>query len=66
MGNNEACEIIGIGSISLKLKDRTVRLLRNVSHVPHLKRNLISLGMLDSLGCKYRGKKGCLEVLKDS
>ena len=66
MGNNEACKIKGIGSISLKLTDRTVKLLRNVRHISLLKRNLIFLGMLDPIGCEYKGKGGTLEVIKDS
>lgn len=43
-----------------------MKLLRNVRHVPMLKRNLISLRMLDSMGCEYKGKDGVLEVIKDS
>ena len=50
----------------MKLKDGTVKLLRNVRHVPRLKRNLISLGMLDSLGCEYKGKCGVFEVFMGS
>ncbi|MDV3143386.1 MAG: hypothetical protein Q8761_03110, partial [Sweet potato little leaf phytoplasma] len=65
MGNNNTCRVIGIGSVSLKLKDGTVKLLRNVRHVPNLKRNLISLGMLDSIGCTYGGSGGTLEIKKD-
>lgn len=49
MGNNHSCRVIGIGSVSLKLKDGLIKLLRNVRHVPNLKRNLISLGMIDSI-----------------
>lgn len=56
MGNNEACKIKGIGSVSLKLIDRTVKLLRNVRNIPLLKRNLTFLGMLDSIGYEYKGK----------
>ena len=66
MGNNESCKIQGIGQVSSRLKDGTVKLLRNVRHVPMLKRNLISLGMLDSMGCEYKGKGGVLNVIKDS
>ena len=56
MGNNEACNIVGIRSVTMKLKDGTLKLLTNVRHVPRLKRNLISLGMLNSLGCEYQRK----------
>ena len=66
MGNNEACYIAGIASVTMKLKDGNVKLLRNVRHVSHLKRNLISLGMVDSLGCEYKGKCGVFQVCMDS
>lgn len=66
MGNNHTCRVIGIESVSLKLKDGSIKLLRNVRHVSNLKRNLISLGMLDSIGCTYGGSGGTIEVKKDS
>ena len=66
MENNEACNIVGIGSVTMKLKHGRVKLLRNVRHVPHFKRNLISLGILDSLGCEYKGKCGVFKVSIDS
>ena len=66
VGNNNESNIAGIGSVTMKLKDGTVKLLRNVRHVPHLKRNLISLGMLDSLGCEYKGKCGVFQVFMGS
>ncbi|XP_038891593.1 uncharacterized protein LOC120080985 [Benincasa hispida] len=66
MGNNEACKIKGVNLVSLKLKYGLIKLLRNVRHVPLLKRNLISLGILDTIGCECRGKDGILEVIKDS
>ena len=65
MGNDNSCKIIGIGFVSLRFKDDVVTLLRNVRHVPTLKRNLISLGMLNSIGCEYHGHRGKLEVKND-
>ena len=59
-------ESVFIGSVTMKLKDGTVKLLRNVTLVPHLKRNLISLGMLDSLGYEYKGKGGGFQDFMDS
>ncbi|GJR53654.1 transposable element [Tanacetum coccineum] len=44
--------------------DGTVRTLTDVRHVPELKKNLISLGTLDSIGCDYRGRGGVLKVSK--
>ena len=53
MGNNMPCKTIGIGSIKIKMHDGIVRTLSNVRHVPDLKKNLISLGTLDSNGYKF-------------
>ena len=62
-GNGEACKIEGIGSVRLKTMDKLIIHLRHVRHVPLIKTNLISLGMLDSLGLEYKAKDGVLEVL---
>ena len=62
MENDNACNIVGIGSITLKFRDGTATLLRNVRHVPFLKRNLISFGMLDSIGCEYKGSTERFEI----
>lgn len=66
LGNNKACKIVGIGSIKLKLADGTEKVLTDVRHIPELKWNLVSVGMLDSHGfcCKVEG--GVLKVLKGS
>lgn len=65
MGNNNSCKIIGIGSVSLRFKNGSVTLLRNIRHVSTLKNNLISLVMLDSIGCEYYGHGRKLEVKND-
>ncbi|MCY6525143.1 GAG-pre-integrase domain-containing protein, partial [Actinobacillus pleuropneumoniae] len=44
--------------------DNTVRTLTSVKHVPDLKKNLISLGVLDSNGYKFTGQEGILKVFK--
>ncbi|KAH9687674.1 hypothetical protein KPL70_014852 [Citrus sinensis] len=66
MGNNSICKIIGIGDVSLKLHDGSIRVLRQVRHVPDLKRNLISLGVLDQIGCRIKLESGALSVLNGS
>ncbi|CAL8996546.1 unnamed protein product [Prunus brigantina] len=48
MGNNNACKTQGIGKICLKMHDGTVRELSDVRYVPDMKKNLISLGALES------------------
>ena len=54
MGNNEAFKVFGIDSIKLRLHDGMERMLTNVRYVLDLKRNLISLGMIDSMGCTVK------------
>ena len=41
-----------------------VRVLSNVRHVPDLRKNLISLGVLDDLGYSYSSKGGIMKVTK--
>ncbi|GJT41414.1 hypothetical protein Tco_0941279 [Tanacetum coccineum] len=50
--NDHELKIIGIGSIMVKMHDGTLRTIRDVRHVEGLKKNLLSLGQLDDLGCK--------------
>lgn len=64
MGNNASCKIAGPGIVRIKMFDGVVRTLGNVKHAPDLKRNLISLGTLDSKGYKYTGEGGVLKVSK--
>ncbi|KAL8151214.1 hypothetical protein V2J09_021022 [Rumex salicifolius] len=42
MGNDNPCQIMGVGNIRLKMFDRIVRELNNVRYVPGMKKNLIS------------------------
>ena len=44
--------------------DGIVRTLAEVRHVPDLKKNLISLGALDSDGCKFSAEGGVMKVVK--
>ena len=64
--NNKACRVIGCGTIRIKMFDGQERILQGVRHVPELKRNLISLGMLDLNGYTYREEGGVIKVLKGS
>ncbi|KAH9806493.1 hypothetical protein KPL71_002780 [Citrus sinensis] len=51
-------------SRNIKMFDGTIRSLHEVRHTPRLKRNLISLGMLDSSGYFFKSKSGGLEIRK--
>ncbi|XP_071741174.1 uncharacterized mitochondrial protein AtMg00300-like [Rutidosis leptorrhynchoides] len=62
MGNDLPCKVVGIGTVQIKMYDGTVRTLTDVRHVPKLRKNLIFLGTLDSIGCEYRARGGVLKV----
>ena len=66
MGNNSMCKVVGIGTVSLRMFDGVVRELTQVRFVPKLKRNLISIGMLDQTGCVIKAEKDVLRVIKGS
>ncbi|PKI76612.1 hypothetical protein CRG98_002921 [Punica granatum] len=70
MGNNAACKTVGIGTIQIRMHDGVIKTLSNVKHMPDLKKNLISLGVLDSNGCKVviesngkKRKRGTLDYI---
>ena len=64
LGYNHSCKIVGVGNVTIKMFDGVIRTLTNVRHVPELKKNLISLGVLDSCGHKFTGFDGTLKVSK--
>ncbi|KAH9765484.1 hypothetical protein KPL70_001889 [Citrus sinensis] len=66
MGNDAICKVVGKGIIKLKMLDGMTRELANVRHVPDLKRNLISLGMLDKMGCLVKLESDTLKVMRGS
>ena len=63
IGNDQTCDILGKGKINLKLHDGTVHFLNEVRYVLDLKRNLISVGLLESKGFKVAMENGTLKVL---
>jgi hypothetical protein len=48
MGNDISCKVVGIGSIRIKMFDVYVKMLTYMRHIPELRKNLISLGVLDT------------------
>ena len=64
MGNNMSYMVVGIGTVQIKMHDRVMRTLTDVRHIPDLKKNLISLGVLDSQGYKYSAQGGVLKFSK--
>ncbi|KAI9180602.1 hypothetical protein LWI28_006414 [Acer negundo] len=66
MGNDNTCQTKGIGTVRLKMHDGTIRRLTDVRYVPDLKKNLISLGVLDVSGYKVTMEGGVLKVVRDA
>nr|CDN96898.1 putative Ty-1 copia retrotransposon [Phaseolus vulgaris] len=62
MGNDNPCKTVGIGSIKLRNHDGSTRILRDVRYVPKLKKNLISLGALESKGLVVTMRDGILKA----
>ena len=51
IGNGSASRVVGISTVKMKMFDGVVRTVANVRHIPRLRRWLIFLGVLDTLGC---------------
>ena len=63
-GNDHALEITRVGAIKIKLFDGSICKIQEVRHVKGLKKNLLSIGQLDDLGCKTHIEGGILKVVK--
>ena len=64
LGNNQVCDIRGIGSVRLKFENNSVKTLSDVRYIPEVKRNLISLGMLEVRGCSFESSGGRMVIKK--
>ncbi|KAK0601704.1 hypothetical protein LWI29_026705 [Acer saccharum] len=64
MGNDHALEIAGIGIIKIKMHDGTILTIQEVRHVKGMKKNLLSLGQVDDLGCKTQIENGILKIVR--
>ena len=66
VGNDQQCNIVGVGSVQIKTHDGMTRTLTGVKHIPSMARNLISLSTLDCDGDKYKGGNRLLKVSSGS
>lgn len=66
LGNNKHCKILGTGTVRIKHYDGIERVLEDVRYIPELKRNLISLGMLDKSGYTFKSEPNSLRVARGS
>ena len=64
LGNNQVCQIKGIGKIRFRLDDNSTAILSEVRYIPKVKRNLISLGLLERKGCSFHSSDGSMEIRK--
>ncbi|KAH9680676.1 hypothetical protein KPL71_026642 [Citrus sinensis] len=63
MGNDNACKTMRICTIQLKNHDDSIQVLTDVRYVSSLKKNLISLGVLESKGLTITLRDGLLKVV---
>ncbi|CAL8120328.1 unnamed protein product [Prunus armeniaca] len=57
-----SCDVLGMRTVNIKMRDGVVMSLSEVRHVPELRRNLISLCILDVEDYLYKTKEGKLLV----
>nr|GEX22067.1 hypothetical protein [Tanacetum cinerariifolium] len=63
LDDNRKCKIRGIGKVRVQLKDGSSFVLHNVSYIPELKRNLISLGTIKKEGYTVKLQSGKVKVI---
>ena len=66
MGDDNPRDVVGIGSVQIRVHDGMLRTLTDVRHIPTMTRNLISLSTLDVEGYKHTGSRGVMKVSKGS
>lgn len=50
LGNGSTCDVMGVGTVKIKMFDGVTH---GVVYVSKMQKNLISLGRLDSISCRY-------------
>jgi len=66
MGDDHPCNMEGIDIVRIKIFDGIVQKLKEVRYVPQLKKNLISVGILETLGLVVSIRDGVLKMTKGS
>ncbi|KAG8486047.1 hypothetical protein CXB51_019338 [Gossypium anomalum] len=62
MGNDSSSKVIGIGTVKIRIHNGTIRTLSDVRYVPNLRKNLISLSILDLKGCRINIESSDIKV----
>ena len=63
MGNNTYSDVLGEGKCKISIKDSVI-VLHDVLYVPSIRRNLISVLILDNKGYKIEFKSGKVYIRK--
>ena len=66
MGDDHPCNIEGMSTVRIKMDDGIVQELKEVRFVPLLKKNLIFVGALETLGLVLSIRDGVLKMIKRS
>ncbi|GJZ26175.1 retrovirus-related pol polyprotein from transposon TNT 1-94 [Tanacetum coccineum] len=66
LGDNRECKIRVIGKVRVQLRDGLSFVLNNVKYIPELKRNLISLGILEKERYTVKLQSGKVKVINGS
>lgn len=64
LGNNSACEIVGVGIVKIKMFNAAMYTLGGVQYVPKMHKNMISPNVLDSNGFGYSARDGVMEIAR--
>ncbi|MBA0787132.1 hypothetical protein Gotri_027611 [Gossypium trilobum] len=62
MRNDSSSKVIGIGTVKIRMHDGTIRRPSDIRYVPDLRKNLISLSILDLEGYKINIKSSDIKV----
>ena len=62
MASNTVNKVVSVETVRFRMHDGSILKLAGVRHVLGSRKNLISLRMLDSQGCKFLSSDGVLEV----
>ena len=66
MSDDHVLEIAGIGTVKIKIFNGTIHTIEEVQYVSSLKKNLLSLGQIDSFACKTHVENEIMKIAKGS
>ncbi|MBA0787172.1 hypothetical protein Gotri_024973 [Gossypium trilobum] len=62
MRNDSSNKVIGIGTVEIRMHDGMIRTLSDVKYISYLRKNLISLNILDLKGCRINIESSNIKV----